>query len=93
MIHIEARHLKIVQDILKAYPYSFCAFGSRVKGTQRRLSDLDLCCMEPLPLQVRAQLEEAFEESDLPFTVDIIAWPAITPEFQKLIREDLELIQ
>ena len=49
------------------------AFGSRVTGKAKPFSDLDLAIMgdEPLSLETRARLEEAFSESDLPWKVDI----------------------
>lgn len=31
-MHIEPRHYIIIKEILKKYPYTFYAFGSRVKG-------------------------------------------------------------
>ena len=89
MIYMSERHLKIVQDILKKYPYTFYAFGSRVKGTQRHLSDLDLCFMDNIPWNVRAHIDEDFEESDLPFTVDIVDWNMCDENFRTKIAKDL----
>jgi len=43
MLQLEKKHQKIVQEILSKYPYKFYAYGSRVKGTARKYSDLDLC--------------------------------------------------
>jgi predicted nucleotidyltransferase len=57
---MEERHLEIVQDILNKYPYTFYAFGSRVKGTHKRFSDLDLCIKDPIPLRVKGQIDEDF---------------------------------
>ncbi len=50
------------------------AFGSRVAGTARPWSDLDLVVMgaEPLPDQVLAHLRADLEDSDLPFRVDLL---------------------
>lgn len=50
------------------------AFGSRVTGKAKPFSDLDLAIMgdEPLPLETRAWLEDAFSESELPWKVDIL---------------------
>nr|WP_301273864.1 nucleotidyltransferase domain-containing protein [Acetobacter cerevisiae] len=49
-------------------------FGSRVTGKAKSFSDLDLAIMgdEPLPLETRARLEDAFSESELPWKVDIL---------------------
>ena len=92
-IHMEERHLKIVHDILSKYPYTFYAFGSRVKGKQRRFSDLDLCFKEPIPFNIQGDIDEDFEESDLPFKVDVLNWRYISPEFRELITKDLVVIQ
>lgn len=89
MIHMDPRHWKIVQDILAKYPYKFYAFGSRIKGTPKRFSDLDLCFKEEIPLSIQFSLEEDFEESDLPFKVDILEWKTLSPEFRNLIKNDL----
>ena len=93
MIHMEDQHWKIVQEILNKYPYTFYAYGSRVKGTQKRFSDLDLCFIEPIPWNIRAHIDEDFEESDLPFKVDVIDWNLMASDFQELIKKDLALVQ
>lgn len=86
---MEARHWKIVEEILNKYPYTFYAFGSRTKGTQKRLSDLDLCFKDPIPFNIQGHIDEDFEESDLPFKVDLLDWRYISPEFQEIIEKDL----
>jgi predicted nucleotidyltransferase len=82
-------HAKIIKDILSQYPYPFFVFGSRVKGTHKEFSDLDLCYRVDIPDSVLANLLNDFEQSDLPFKVDIIAWNRCSPEFQKHIENDL----
>jgi predicted nucleotidyltransferase len=72
MLFMEPKHLTIVQNILSKYPYSFYAFGSRARGNPKTLSDLDLCFFENIPLNVLAHIDEDFEESDLPYTVDMV---------------------
>ncbi|MDO8686348.1 MAG: hypothetical protein Q7J78_06740 [Clostridiales bacterium] len=39
-----------------------------------------------------ANIKEAFEESDLPFRVDVLERNAISPEFQKVIEQGYEVI-
>ncbi len=89
MIHVDKKHADIIYAILNKYPYTFYAFGSRVKGTQKKFSDLDLCYKEIIPSVVMARLEEEFEESNLPFKVDIVDWNRCTEEFQQKIKDDL----
>lgn len=89
MIHLEARHRAIIQTILAKYPYIFYAFGSRVQGTHKPFSDLDLCVLEDIPITIKCQLEGEFEESNLPFKVDIIEWNKISEDFKALIKNQL----
>ena len=50
--------------------------GSRVSGRAKRFSDLDIVIggAPPLDLAALARMREDFEESDLPFSVDLIEW-------------------
>jgi predicted nucleotidyltransferase len=92
MLHLEKRHLAIIKSILSKYPYPFYAFGSRVKGNCHPLSDLDLCFMEPIPPNIISHLEEDFEESDLPYRVDIVNWQTCSQEFRSAIEKTLQII-
>lgn len=73
---------------------SVWAFGSRVKGTARAHSDLDLAIFSP-PEQEHAfyALREALEESSLPFRVDLLAWYAIPDSFKANIKQHYAVIR
>jgi uncharacterized protein len=73
MLQLETKYQKIVSEILSKYPYRFYAYGSRVKGTARKLSDLDLCYQDNLSDALVFQIEEEFKESDLPFLVELVS--------------------
>ncbi len=49
-------------------------FGSRATGRARPFSDLDLLLIDPprLTWRQRADLRDAFEASELPFSVDLV---------------------
>ena len=82
---ILARHL---EPQVKVY-----AFGSRVHGHNLKpFSDLDLCLRAdaPVPAAILSKLNAAFEDSNLPFKVDVVDWNAISPEFRTAIEADLE---
>ncbi len=83
------KQLKTVLDILKKYPQTFYAYGSRVTGKSRPTSDLDLCFKESIPFNIQSHIEEDFEESDLPFQVEISDYNLMTEEFKQLINKDL----
>jgi len=72
-----------------------CAFGSRAAGLHvKRFSDLDLAIEGPeLTLSESALLAEAFDESRLPFKVDVVELSALTPEVRACIEPGLVLIQ
>lgn len=92
MLQLEKRHYLIVKQILDKYPYQFYAYGSRAKGTARKLSDLDICYLENIPDAIAFQIEEEFKGSDLPFVVELVNWKHMRSEFQELIKDDLTVI-
>ena len=63
------------------------AYGSRVKWTSRTQSDLDLVVFAK-PQQARAvsDLREAYEESNLPFRVDLFVWDEVPEAFREQIE-------
>ena len=70
MIDLPENLLIQVKAILKKYlpEAEIWAFGSRVTGTAKVYSDLDLVVLgkEKLPQKQYYQLQEAFQESELP---------------------------
>ena len=63
------------------------AYGSRVKWTSRPNSDLDMVVFST-PEQSRqvAELQTAFEESSLPFRVDLFVWDTVADIFRERIK-------
>ncbi|MGA2077294.1 MAG: nucleotidyltransferase domain-containing protein [Terriglobia bacterium] len=97
MIDLPPQHLETVRAILSRHVpnYEVRAFGSRVSGTVKKYSDLDLAVVAPgrLKPDTLRHLKEAFEESDLPFRVDVLDWDDVSPEFQNVIAKDYEVVQ
>ena len=89
-IHCEKEDYEILQNILGHYV--FYAFGSRVKGTHCRFSDLDLCYKNPIPDEIVADLKHELEESNLSFKVEMINWQRCTQAFKHSIEQDLVLL-
>ena len=91
MINLRPRHEEIVRRILKKHVpnATVWVFGSRVKQTANDSSDLDLVIVSQskIPLQVMNLLKFDFEESDLPFKVDVLDWQNISDDFKKVIKE------
>ncbi len=86
MINIKPRHLDIVMSILNKYDYKFYVFGSRVTDKAKEFSDLDLFYNEDIPEKIIMNIEDEFEESDLPYKVDIVNYNKCDKNFQKIMK-------
>jgi len=89
MIKLSKNELDIVIDILKKHIPNFeiFVFGSRYKGNTHEHSDLDLAIKGPdkIDLLLIADIRDDFQNSLLPFRVDIIDFNGVSPEFQNVI--------
>ncbi len=96
MIDLEPRHLESVRRILSAHlpGVEVRAFGSRVRGTARAFSDLDLAVVAdgPLPVDRLEALRDAFSASELPILVDVLDWHAVSPAFRAVIDARYEVV-
>ena len=71
------------------------AFGSRARRTAKPYSDLDLALIsaQPLSLAALADINTAFEASDLPIRVDIVDWASTSDAFRAIIARDKVVVQ
>lgn len=90
---MESRHRQILDNIIKQYDVSFFAFGSRVTQNFKKFSDVDLCFFESLSNSALLQLEDVFEESDLPYKVDLVDFHKCDGTFQNIILRNAVCIQ
>lgn len=97
MIDLAPHHLGTIRRILAEHvpECEVRAFGSRVNWAAKGYSDLDLAVVGSGKLSddTLRHLKEAFEESDLPFRVDVLDWYATSPSFQKVIEKQYEVVQ
>lgn len=93
MIYLEPQHKEIIQKILSKYTYCFYAFGSRVKNTHTKFSDLDLCYKQNITLKDLAKLSTDFEESDLPFKIDLVNYQDCDDFLKQKIDQEAELFE
>ena len=97
MIDMKPEQLLEVKEILEEYVpgWEVRAFGSRVTGRTKPWSDLDLAIVGPEPMGLRrwGRLVEAFQESTLPFRVDVLDWHDVSPSFQAIIDRQYAVIQ
>jgi uncharacterized protein len=81
--------LTVVRSILAQHvpQHTVWAFGSRVKGTARQFSDLDIGLegAQALGFVQKANLKLAFSESNLPFVVDVVDLTSCSKAFAQAI--------
>lgn len=96
-ININPDNLEMTRSILSRFvpDREVRAFGSRVTGTAKEFSDLDLAVMgdAPIPSSILADMKEAFSESSLPFKVDVIDWALTKEHFRRIIEKDYVVFQ
>ena len=90
-IDITTEDRKTVLELLERYlpGTPAWAYGSRVKWTSRPQSDLDLVVFAtPEQRQQAGALRDAFEESNLPFRVDLFVWDNVPDSFRSRIEAE-----
>jgi len=88
-IDITPDQRKILLDLLNDYlpDVTVWVYGSRIKGTARPQSDLDLAVFASAEQKrAVAALKEALDESLLPFRVDLFVWDEIPAQFRENIQ-------
>lgn len=83
---------KIIKDILRKYPYDFYYYGSRVKGNFDKASDLDILTNE-LSYSELEEIENQFNESRIPYVVNLSLKSNMDEKFYSLIENDLVKIE
>lgn len=88
---VNEREESIIKNILKDYPYQFYFYGSRVKDDYTKSSDLDILVKSEneIPEHVMNGLELKFNESLIPYVVNIADFSKLNENFYKLIEPTL----
>ena len=81
----------IIKKILKGYPYEFYYYGSRVKGDYTKASDLDILVKskDTVDYLLLAVLEREFNESKIPYRINLSDYSQMDKSFYKLIEPTL----
>lgn len=76
--NIISRHL----DLKK---HKIFIFGSRTTGKARKFSDYDVGIMGKIAISLAtmARIKDSFEESDLPYVVDVVDFATVLKDFKK----------
>ena len=90
-IQISSESRRIIESLLDRHLPGVEAwvYGSRAKLTSTPKSDLDLVVFATSGQELQVgDLREAFEESDLPFRVDLFVWDEVPEGFRRQIEVD-----
>lgn len=90
-IQIHEKQRKLIRDLIDRYlpNTEIWAYGSRIRGGATIRSDLDLVAFTTEEQKHELyELREAFEESDLPFRVDLFTWDALSDNMQHSIEQE-----
>jgi len=89
MIDLRPAELATTREILRRHlrDHRVVAFGSRCTGKARKHSDLDLALIgdAPVPAAALARLRSDFDESDLPFRVDVVDLATASSDFRAAV--------
>ncbi len=95
-IDIAPQDLKTIKALLHQYlPHTLVwAFGSRVKFTAKPSSDLDLVAFSSQEQAPKLSLlQEAFEQSNIPFRIDLHQWHELPETFHQYIENHYAILQ
>jgi predicted nucleotidyltransferase len=96
MIDLLPAYIDIIKRIINRYiPNSeIKIFGSRANNSSNNNSDIDIAIIsnKKIDLKTLAKIKMAFEESDIPYRVDIIDYMSASENFKKIIDSSSERI-
>lgn len=96
MFGLEARYIEFIVNTLKKNisdkNVKFYIFGSRAKGNYKEYSDIDIAVDlngQKLYEDILTNILLEFEDSVLPYEVDVVDLNAIDEKFKNLIKDSL----
>lgn len=83
---VEKEIKNILEKHIDLKKYEAFVFGSRATGEARKFSDYDIGIVgkKPVEFSTIALIREELEESDLPFSVDIVDFNFVDKDFKKV---------
>lgn len=80
---------KILFQFLDSQKDKAFIFGSWAVGNARKFSDIDIGVQSSrqIPNDVFSDLEEAFEESDLPYIVEVVDFNTVSEKFKMVASQ------
>ncbi len=86
--------IKIAGKYLDIARYTIFFFGSRVSGTGRERSDVDIGIEgdAPIPLEIMARMKGDIAELPILHSIDIVDFGNVDDNFKKTAKESIEVL-
>jgi uncharacterized protein len=85
-------HMQVIFKSIKVHlpNAKVYAFGSRVSGTPRQYSDLDIALDNGQSIDISdiAKIKETLENTDLPIQVDMVDYHSISESFRAIVYKE-----
>lgn len=84
---------EMVRRYLPDPAYQVFLFGSRAEGTHHPRSDIDIGIdgPAPVPMETLAALQEEFEEAPTLYTIEVVDFRRVSPDFREIARRRVPL--
>lgn len=86
---------KIIKNTIYEYlpkdKFEAFIFGSWTNGRSRKYSDIDIGIegKSAIDFETLAKIKDKFEESDLPYSIDIVDFSYVSDEFKKISKQNI----
>lgn len=91
-LDLQSAHARIIRSVLDAHVpgMEVWAFGSRVTGSARQTSDLDIVLRtdHPVDILLLAKIRDGFSASTLPMKIDVLDWSTLSSGMQASIEQE-----
>ncbi len=82
---------KIIFQFLDSKKDKAFIFGSRATGSGRKFSDIDIGVKseKEIDILLLSDIEEAFEESNIPYTIDVVDFSQVSDRFNEVAKQKI----
>ncbi len=84
---------EIVLKIMQNQPFKVFLFGSRAAATHKKFSDIDIGFIGEgeLPTLLKSDMEDALEESIVPYKVDLVDFGTVSEAFRAQALQNIQV--
>ena len=90
----EKKIKEIIFQFLNPREYQIFIFGSRVTGKAKKFSDFDVGIFgkKPISFETLGLIDEAFENSDLPYIINVVDFSMVPKNFKKIALSKIKIL-